>query len=98
MVTTRRERGGTAGSGRLFERPQRLQRHPLIAHLDVGPFYGRPCDAMGDLLLPRVSCMGSERMVEGRAIDILRVRRQMAADRGGQFGIPLIGHGAASGT
>ena len=48
---------------------------------------------MGDLLLPRLACMGGKSMIERLAIDVLRVRWQVAADGGWKIGIRSIGHG-----
>lgn len=48
---------------------------------------------MGDLLLPEIVLMGSEGMVEGFAIDILRVVRKVVANRRGKIDIGAVGHG-----
>jgi hypothetical protein len=67
-------------------------RNPMIAILDVGSLNRRPRGPVGDLLLPAVPRMCGKAMVEGFAIDILRMRRQMAADRKWQVVIREVGH------
>src|SRR6516165_36859 len=69
-----------------------VQGQPVIPELHVRPLHGRPGFTVSDLLLPSVSGMRGKRVVEGFAIDILRVLRQMAANWQGKVGIRLIGH------
>lgn len=47
---------------------------------------------MRRLLLPRVAAMGVEGMVEGLAIDVLRVLRKDVLEIFGQVGVAVIGH------
>src|SRR5262249_8171272 len=56
------------------------QRHPLVANLFVGSFDGGPRGAVRDLLLPHVAAMRGKGMIEGLAIDILRMWGQVAAN------------------
>ena len=48
---------------------------------------------MRSLLLPRVTGVRTESMIERLAVNILRMRRQMRADRGWQIEVSCIGHG-----
>ena len=48
---------------------------------------------MGDLLLPGITLMRSEGMVEGLPVDILRVLREVVANRRGKIDIGAVGHG-----
>src|SRR5215813_3051679 len=75
------------------KRSLRVGVDPAVADLHVGPLHRRPGGAMRDLLLARVARMRFERMVERLAIDVLRMRRQMALHRLRQVGIAAIGHG-----
>ena len=47
---------------------------------------------MGDLLASRLAAIGLPRMIEGLAVDILRRRRQMTADRSRELVVGRIGH------
>ena len=47
---------------------------------------------MGCLFLAWIARMGIEGMIEGFAVDILRVGRQMTADGCGQVKVALVGH------
>lgn len=69
-----------------------VQWRPLIAHFGVGPFHRRPSRAVGDLFLPCVSGTGGKSMIEGFAIDVLCMRRQMAANSRGKVGVRPVGH------
>jgi hypothetical protein len=64
-----------------------MRRHPLVPHFDMGSLHRRPSGAMRDLLLPRVSGVGREGMIEGFAINILRVRWQVVPNREGKVGV-----------
>ncbi len=61
-----------------------LQRHPLLVELDVGSLHRRPCGPVRDLFLPHVSRVRGNGMVEGFALDVLRVRREMTAHARGE--------------
>ena len=52
----------------------------MIAVLDIGSLDSGPGNAVGDFFLPDVAGMGREGMVEGGAIDVLRMGRQVVAD------------------
>lgn len=56
-------------------------RHPIVALFLIAPFYGRPGDAMGYFLEPRVVTVLGPGGVEGASIDVLRMPRQMPAQR-----------------
>jgi len=47
---------------------------------------------MGYLLLPGIPLMSGEGMVEGLPVDILRVLREVVANRRGKIDIGAIGH------
>jgi hypothetical protein len=47
---------------------------------------------VGDLFLTRVVCVCDKGMVEGRAVDILRMVRQVLSHSGRQIGIRPIRH------
>jgi hypothetical protein len=56
---------------------------PLASRLHVAPFDRRPRDAVRSLLLAWIAHMSIKGVVEGLAIDVLRMFRKMAADRRG---------------
>jgi hypothetical protein len=47
---------------------------------------------MSDLFLPQIANVGSEGVVEGFAINVLRMRWQVMANRGRKVGVCAIGH------
>jgi hypothetical protein len=51
---------------------------------------------MRGFLLARIAGMGGEGVIEGLAIDVLRVRRQMVLHGGGQIVIGSVGHGGSA--
>ena len=73
--------------------PFLFYRHPAIAILDVGPFDGRPSGAVSDLFLPNIPRVSCEGMVERGAIDVLRMRRKVIADRWRQLDIATVRQG-----
>src|SRR5215469_18148066 len=65
---------------------------PHVAFFHVTTFHGRPGDPMRGLLLPRIAAMGSERVIEGLAVDVLRVLRQMASNGRRQLEVMAVPH------
>ena len=68
-------------------------RFPAIADRDVGPLHGGPVDPVRGFLLTRISGMGGEGVVEGRAVNVLRVLGQMLAYGRWKVGIAAVRHG-----
>src|SRR5215469_12341148 len=65
---------------------------PRVAFFHVTTFHGRPSDPMRGLLLARIAAMGSERVIEGLAVDVLRVLRQMASNGRRQLEVMAVRH------
>ena len=64
----------------------------MIAVLDVGSLDGGPGSAVGDFFLPDVTGVRREGVVEGGAIDVLRMGRKVVADRCRKIGIGAVRH------
>ena len=60
-------------------------RDPAISFLHVAPLDRRPSDAVRGLLLPWIAHMGIESMIEGLAVDVLRMFGQVVANGRGQI-------------
>lgn len=60
---------------------------PRIADLAITLLHRRPRYTMRDFFLSRVVPVSVPRVIEGFAINVLRVRRQMAPDPLGKIGI-----------
>src|SRR3546814_21044523 len=56
-------------------------RYPAVAILAITVLDGGPGDAVGGFLLPRVADMALPGGIEGGAENLLRMLRQMVADR-----------------
>ena len=69
----------------------------MVADLFVSSFDGGPGCAVRDLLLPHVAAMRGKGMIEGLAIDILRMRGQVAANRRREVGVGAIWHASLTG-
>jgi len=69
-----------------------LLGNPCVVDLDVGAFDGRPGDAVGRLLLARVTDMRCKSVVKRFTIDVLCVLRQTSPDRRWQVIISSIRH------
>ena len=69
-----------------------LPRNPNIASFDVAAFDGRPGDHMGALFAIEFAGMGGEGVIEGFAVDVLRVAGQVVPDRRRQIAIDTIRH------
>ena len=64
----------------------------MVAVLGIGSLDGGPGDAVSGFFLPDVAGVGREGMVEGGAIDVLRMGRKVVADRCGKIGIGAVRH------
>ena len=58
--------------------------HPIASDLLVRPFHCGPGSAVRDFFLAVVASVRCERMIEGLAIDVLGVRRQVMTDGSGE--------------
>jgi hypothetical protein len=59
--------------------------------LCVAPFDRGPGDAVRGFLLPWIARMGGKRVIEGLAVDVLRMRRKMVANCRRQINVLAIG-------
>lgn len=73
--------------------PFLVDRYPAICLLDVGSLDGRPSDAVSNLFLPNVTRVSCKGVVERGAIDVLRMRRKVIADRWRQIDIATVRQG-----
>src|SRR3546814_6596426 len=67
-------------------------RYPAVAILAITVLDGGPGDAVGGFLLPRVADMALPGGIEGGAENLLRMLRQMVADRIRQIAVAAVGH------
>jgi len=67
-------------------------RNPTVTNLHIDALDGGPGNAVRSFLLARISRVVRECMIERGAIDILRVRRQVTADRGWKISVGLVRH------
>ena len=58
-----------------------MRRDPFVPGLDIRPFHRGPGCAMSDFFLARIAAVRCERVIEGLAIDVLGVRRQVVTNR-----------------
>jgi hypothetical protein len=85
---------GATGSESLPSTKSSCSRNPTVADLDIGSLYGAPGDPMRRFFLPRIAGMGGEGVIESFAIDILRMVREMRANRNREIDVRLIWHDA----
>lgn len=69
----------------------------MIAVLDIGSLDGGPGDAVRGFFLPDVAGVRREGVIEGGAIDVLRMGRKVVADRCGKVGIGAVWHRCSPG-
>ncbi len=65
-------------------------RDPAISNLDIGALDRRPRDPVRDLVPARIIDVRSKSVVEGCPVDILRMFREMRADRSRKVGVGTI--------
>jgi hypothetical protein len=65
---------------------------PAAADLHIGTFDRGPGDAVRRFLLTRVAGVGREGMVEGLAVDVLGMRRQMPLHRDRKVAVAPVRH------
>jgi hypothetical protein len=65
---------------------------PAGGCLNVGPFHRRPSDPMGGFVLTRLTGVSRIGVVEGFAINVLRVLRQHPLKVGWKIGVSLVRH------
>src|SRR5579864_1191878 len=69
---------------------------PLISFLHVTALDRCPGNSVRGLLLPRIAHVCIEDIIEGRAVNVLRMFREVAANRSGQLEVVAVRHRCCS--